>query len=229
MRKTPDSQVPSPESRVPRRGRLLRAVALVAVVLLLQASGRAEIIDRILAVVDRELITLSDVSAALRLGLVPAPQQGSDAVRVALDALIARQLELAEANRYQPPEPSPAQVQARLDAVRSRMPTAFEQTLVQTGLAEDQLRLWLRDDLRIEAYLGQRFSATRQPSDQEVVEYYRAHAAEFSTAAGVRPFAEVRDGIRSRLAAAQRATLVTEWLEGLRRRTQIADVYVAEK
>jgi hypothetical protein len=210
---------------------VVRAVALVVVAILLPAAGRAEVIDRILAVVDRELLTLSDVAAALRLGLVDPPSSGADAVRATLDALIARQLELGEATRYQPPEPPQAQIQARLDAVRSRFrtPSEFEQALVQTGLSEDQLRLRFRDDLRIEAYLNQRFGAARQPSEQEVVEYYRAHAADFSTAAGVRPFADVRDDLRSRLAALQRTTLIKEWLEGLRRRTEVTDLYVADR
>jgi hypothetical protein len=210
---------------------ILRAIGAVAIVLLWPTPGRAEIIDRILAVVDHELIMLSDVAAALRLGLVAPPQADADQVRGALDALITRQLELGEANRYQPPEPSPAEIQTRLDAARSRFRTLaeFEQAVVQAGLSDDQLRLRLRDDLRIEAYLNQRFGAARQPSEQELVEYYRAHADEFSTATGVRPFAAVRDDIRSRLAVTQRATLVTDWLEGLRRRTEITDLYVAAK
>ena len=84
--------------------------------------------------------------------------------------------------------------------MRARFPdaAAFEQTLAQTGLSEEQLRLRLRDDLRIEAYLNQRFGAARQPSDQEIADYYRAHAAEFTTPAGLRPFAEVRDADPSR-------------------------------
>jgi hypothetical protein len=212
------------------RSTRMKAVAVVAA-LLVSAAARAEVIDRILAVVDHELITLSDVATALRFGLVPSSAADPDSVRSTLDALVARQLELGEANRYQPPEPPPAQIQARLDAIRSRfrMPEEFEKADVQSGLSEDQLRLRLRDDLRIEAYLDQRFGAARQPSDQELVEYYRAHAAEFSTASGVRPFADVRDAIRAHLSEIQRSTLVADWLEGLRRRTEITDLYVAVK
>ena len=206
---------------------------LVAVVLalMLVPSARGEVIDRVLAVVDRELITLSDVAAAVRLGLVAASPDGTDVVRSALDALIARRLELREANRYQPPEPPASEIEARFEAVRARFPAAaaLEATLRETGLSEEQLRLRLRDDLRIEAYLNQRFGAARQPSDQEIADYYRLHAAEFTTPAGQRPFAEVREQIRSQLAAAQRATLVAAWLDGLRRRTEIADLYVGEQ
>ncbi len=211
--------------------RALTALALGAAVSLMPAPARGEVIDRILAVVNRELITLSDVAAAIRLGLVPAPQDGSDPTRAVLDALIDRQLELGETNRYQPPEPSESQIQARLQAVRSRFssPAVFAQALATSGLSEDQLTLRLREDLRIEAYLNQRFGVSRPPSDQELIDYYRAHTADFSTAAGARPFAEVREQIRTRLAAVQRATLVADWLTGLKRRTEIADLYVSSK
>jgi peptidyl-prolyl cis-trans isomerase SurA len=206
-------------------------VVIVALVVVLGGGARAEVIDRILAVVNRELITLSDVAAAIRLGLVPAADVGSDSTRAALDALIDRQLELGEANRYQPPEPPDSQIQTRLAVVRFRFttPAAFDQALANSGISEEQLRLRLRDDLRIEAYLNQRFGAPRPPSDQELVDYYRAHTADFSTPAGVRPFAEVRDEIRARVSAVQRTTLVSEWLESLKRRTEIADLYVISK
>ena len=211
--------------------RALTALALGAAVSLMPAAARGEVIDRILAVVNRELITLSDVAAAIRLGLVSVPQQGSDPTRAVLDALIDRQLELGEANRYQPPEPAESQIQARMEAVRSRFstPAAFAQALANSGVSEDQLMLRLREDLRIEAYLNQRFGVPRPPSDQELIDYYRAHTADFSTASGVRPFAEVREQIRARLSTLQRASLVADWLTSLKRRTEIADLYVSSK
>ena len=210
--------------------KLRRAIAAASLTVLLPTTSGAEVIDRILAVVDRELITMSDVVAAQRLGLAESPP-GDDPTRRTLDALIARQLELAEANRYMPSEPTPAQIQDALAAITSRFRTAqeLEEALVQTGLTAEQLRLRVRDDLRIEAYLNQRFGAAVQPSEQEVANYYRTHAAELATAAGVPPLDDVRQAIRSRLAGTRRAALVTEWLEGLRRRTEIADLYVSPR
>src|SRR4051812_3558047 len=84
--------------------RALTVLALGAAVSLMPTTARGEVIDRILAVVNRELITLSDVAAAIRLGLVSVPQDASDPTRAVLDTLIDRQLELGETNRYQPPE-----------------------------------------------------------------------------------------------------------------------------
>ena len=208
---------------------LRRVIRVGALALLVSATAGAEVIDRILAVVDRELITMSDVIAAQRLGLTAQSPTGNDPIRRTLDALIERQLELAEANRYMPPEPTAAQIEDALAAVTSRFrtPQELEEALVQTGLTPEQLRLRVRDDLRIEAYLNQRFGAAIQPSEQEVVAYYRTHGAELSTGAGVPPLDDVRQAIRSRLAAARRAALAGEWLEGLRRRTEIADLYVS--
>ena len=95
-------------------------VTMLGLLLLVAGPLRAQIIDRVLAVVVGEPITLSDVTAAIRLGLVPAPAGGEDRVQVALTALIERQLELIEVNRYVPPEPSAAQVEAGLAQVRAR-------------------------------------------------------------------------------------------------------------
>ncbi|MEO7275768.1 MAG: hypothetical protein ABIX28_17050, partial [Vicinamibacterales bacterium] len=193
---------------------------------------RAEVIDRILAVVGRDLITLSDTVAARTFGLVPPPPAGGDVVRTTLDILIARQLELAEANRYQPSEPAAANVDARLDEVRRRAggPQAWSAALAQSGVSEEQLRLRLRDDLRIDAFLAQRFGSARQPSEPELQAYYQAHQADYpAPGGGVRPFSDVRDAIRTQLSATQRVTLVNEWLDGLRRRTEILDLYVTAK
>ena len=98
------------QGQTTRRAWVMRRRLSLVLVAAATLPARADVIDRILAVVGRDLITLSDTAAALRLGLVPPPPSGRDVVRTTLDALIARQLELAEANRYQPPEPAAADV-----------------------------------------------------------------------------------------------------------------------
>ena len=210
---------------------ILRTTVAVGVLLLLPAAVGAEIIDRILAVVGGELIMLSDANLARRLGLVPASTTDPDPVRTALDALIERQLQLIEVNRYVPPEPGDAAIQARLAAVRSRFASddELDAVLAQYGLTREQLRLRLRDDLRIESYLSQRFDAAIQPTDEDVIAYYRAHQAEFTKDGVPRPYIEVRDDIRARLARERRSAAMRDWLAGLRRRVEISDLYLAAK
>lgn len=199
------------------------AVFLIA---FLASPLRAEIIDRILAVVEGQLITLSDVRAVLRLSLETAPQN-SDPIPVALDKLIDRQLMLIEVDRYAPAEPSTAEIDAQLQTVLKPYPDAlaFEIVLGQVGWARDDVRRYLRDELRIERYLQQRFTATIQPSDDELAAYYRLHADEYIRGGVLAPYAEVREQVRNRFVSERRASLVREWLSGLRRRANIAQLY----
>ena len=73
------------------------------------AALSAETIDRVLAIVAGQLITLSDVTAARELGLDGAASQtrAADPVRAVLNTLIDRELVLAEVERYAPSEPLP--------------------------------------------------------------------------------------------------------------------------
>ena len=209
----------------------MRIAALVALTLATGASAGAQLIDRILAVVSGELILLSDVVAAQRFGLVPGAAAQQDPVRVALDALIERQLMLVETNRYLPPEPAAEAIASRLAEVRARFADAaqFETVLKETGVTLEQLRLRLRDDLRIASYLDQRFGAGFQPSDDELVRYYRAHEADFTRNGVLLPFEQVRDAVRQRLLADRRADLIRDWMVGLRRRVEVADLYLTGK
>jgi hypothetical protein len=120
----------------------------------------AEIIDRVLAVVSGVVITQSDVTAAFDLGLA-SPGQTDDPV-------IDRQLMLAEVERYAPPEPAPDALGRAVAAVRARFSSeqAFNAALARSGVDAPRLRQLLRDQLRIDAYLDQRFNVTpdRRPA-----------------------------------------------------------------
>jgi hypothetical protein len=197
-------------------GRLITAVVLAMAV---TTSARAEIIDRILAVVNGALIMQSDVRLAVKLGLAPQ-STASDAVAVPLDALIERRLVLEEVDRYAPPEPPEADVDRRLAEVRTRAGGAFDSILRESGISVDQVRRQMRDDLRIDAYLLQRFGAV-QPSEDEIQQYYRDHQPAFTRNGAVRPIDEVRDLVRAELIANQRAGMIKDWIAGLRRRATI--------
>lgn len=159
------------------------AAALVAVTV---KPARAETIDRVLAVVNGDLIMLSDVTAARELGLVFAGN-AADPIRAVLSRLIDRMLELEEVDRYAPPEPSADALDREVRGVRARLgsPAAFDAVLARSGLSLQRLRETVRENLRIRAYLDLRFVA----------------------------------------AEARRQQLVEDWLTGLRRRAEIADLY----
>jgi hypothetical protein len=152
---------------------LLRAVLpwFVAAFMTVAPAG-AEVIDRVLAVVSGSLITLSDVNAAYDLGLVK-PHNSPDPIRDVLSQLIDRELQLAEVDRYAPPEPSEADVNREVQAVQSRFPSAqaFDAVLIRSGIDLAHLRETVREDLRIRGYLAQRFSVGEDRRQQVVDEW----------------------------------------------------------
>ena len=147
------------------------AVGLVLAMSLGRVAS-AEVIDRVLAVVAGTVITLSDVNAARELGLV-APGPAADPIRAILSRLIDRELELAEVDRYAPPEPTAAEVDRQVEIVRGRFPSeeAFTLALSQSGFDRQHLRETLREDLRIRAYLAERFSASDDRRDQVISDW----------------------------------------------------------
>jgi hypothetical protein len=133
---------------------------------------RGETIDRVLAVAANQVITLSDVTAAIDLGL-QSTDGTADPVRAVLTKLIDRELVLAEVERYAPAEPTAEQVDREVQRVQQRLatPAAFEAALARSGIDEKHLRETLRQDLRMRAYLDQRFSTTRDRRPNAVDEW----------------------------------------------------------
>lgn len=213
-----------------RRGRRRASQIIVLTTLLFVAAARAgaarELIDRVLALVGDEVITLSDVSGAISIGFIEVEGVG-DPTGAALGQLIEHTLMLVEVDRYSPPEPDAALVERRLAHLRGRFASgeAFATALAVAGLDEARLRGRVRDELRIQAYLDQRFTAAAQPTDEEVARYYREHQGEFIKDGRPLSSAEAEEIIRPRLAAERRRAQIAEWIAGLRRRAEITHLY----
>ena len=214
-------------SRLRPRASGLVVGALVALLLVARtAAGGVEIIDRVLAVAAGQLIMLSDVAAARELGLVSAGA-APDPTREILSQLIDRALVLTEVERYAPPEPETADVDKALREVHERFasPEEFQSVLARVGVDERHLRESLRQNLRIRAYVDQRFTVAA-PTEEELGRFYRDHPDRF-TRVGVRvPFEDVRAEVAQEVDSERRSALVTDWMAGLRRRADIIDLYV---
>jgi hypothetical protein len=209
------------------RARGLREGGAVAALAWWAVTGSAavraqETIDRLLAVVGTQVILASDVAAARALKLVEV-DDSADPPRQALALLVDRALVLAEVDRYSPPEPDEASVTREVLRVRSRFPTAdaFAAALAASGLEETHLRERLRQDLRIAAYLDQRFVVT-PPTDDEIEQLYRREPSRFTRDGTILPLDRVRPDVVRALVDERRAARVEEWIAGLRRRSQIA-------
>lgn len=139
------------------------AVIAFATAGLALAAQPGELIERTLAIVDGQVITLADVRTAAALGLVDRDGASADLAGTT-SRLIDRLLMLREVQRYAPPEPAGAEIDRRQAIVRDRAggPDALARALDAGGFSDAWLRAWIRDDLRIAAYLEQRFAGDRR-------------------------------------------------------------------
>jgi hypothetical protein len=187
----------------------------VLTVLLAATPAGAQVIDRVVAVVDGRLVTLSDVRVSTALGLVHA-----DDVGVAADRWIERLLILQEVDRFAPPEPAAAEIDARLGRVLASPATSAR--LSELGVTEDWVRRWVRDDLRIESYIEQRFAGSLEPGPEEMENYFRQNPGELMRDGRRLGDAEAQALARERLMTSRRRAMVADWLDGLKRRAAIS-------
>lgn len=133
------------------------------------AAGR---VDRVLAVVNGEPITLSEVVEAIALtpGTEPPPT-----LEETLERLIDARLMEHEARRYLQQPPSDEESEATLRALMDRFATAedYRATLRRLGIAEDYLRKRIRRELTVDRYVDRRFRPLVQVAQRDVEEYYR--------------------------------------------------------
>lgn len=194
---------------------LVSAFAATAV-----AAQQPELIDRTLAIVGGQAITLSDARAALTFGLVDV-EGAPDPEPAAAARLIDRELILREVRRYSPPAPPEAEIEAVLGEVRTRFatPQALARALEAAGLTDTRLRAWVRDDLRMRAYLEQRFAAASTPTDADISRAYAEQRAVLELAGT--SFEDAAPMLREQVAASRRADLIAGWVADLRRRTDV--------
>lgn len=202
-----------------RRARSLIAALLLAAGASPVAAQQPELIERTMAIVGGQAITLSDARAAITFKLVDVG--GSvDPEQTATARLVDRELMLREVRRYAPPAPSDAAIDARLNDIRTGFPgDAFTRALAIAGFTDARLRAWVRDDLRTQAYLAQRFVSASTPTDLEVANAYAQQKEEFNGAGTT--LAEATPILRERLIAARRRELIADWVSDLRRRTDV--------
>jgi hypothetical protein len=202
---------------------------IVLLVLALLAPGSAfqvpavnqELVDRTLALVGGQPITLSDARAALALGLFDTGPGSPASIGDGVTRLIQRELMLREVQRYAPAAPSEGSVDERLEKIRARFPdaAAMHRVLEASGFSDARLRAWVRDDLRTEAYLAQRFASATVPADAEIAREYAQSKAVYDQKFAT--FEEAAPAIRQQLVESRRRQLIVDWVSDLERRTEI--------
>jgi peptidyl-prolyl cis-trans isomerase SurA len=159
--------------------------SFIVLMLFLANSAHAILVDRILAVVNREPITLSDLNRyqafiALNDGKKnwEAPPSPSSA---ALQQLIDRKLLLEEAEKFEIGLPKTNELLEAQDRFAKRFTNAeeFQNTLLRWGLDRDNLQHEIQDHLTVQRFVDQRITFFVIIPPLEIQKYYEAHREEY--------------------------------------------------
>lgn len=137
-----------------------------------RAASSAELVDRVIAVVGREAITLSEAVEAQQLGLL----KGSAAPELAdvVERLIESLLVEREVDRYPAGPVSREAIDRALETLKESFGSVedFEAVLRSQGISVNELRVVLRRQIRISRYLERRFRPLVYITADEVERFY---------------------------------------------------------
>ena len=170
-------------------------------------------IDRILAVVNEKIISLSDVEAYQVILGEGRSQQ------TVLQELIDQRLLLGEASKFKFTEPSAKAVETALrqleDGWESR--EKLDQMLAQLNISQEDLQNLIKTHITATEVIHQRINFFVFVSPDEIERYYQQHTDEFSGLPFDQAQLEIQDVLNRKKAETKRK----EYLDRLRARAKI--------
>lgn len=196
------------------------ALVLFVVELCPSRMAEAELVDRIVAILDRDVIMLSEAQQAM--WLVEIRSGGESSLRDVVEQLIEARLIEREVARFRDDPISDEDVEAQLSRLRSSFESedAFEALLSSRGLNEEALLSELRRQLGVNRYLERRFRALTYVTEDDIERYFSEQVLpELAEERG--PSVEETDQIRRILEEQRFNERVGQWIDGLKERTRI--------
>lgn len=187
-------------------------------------------IDRIAAIVDRQVLTVSEISQMVEIRFFPRTTGWSDDDyrKNILDSLIAQALRFRDVERFGAEDVSKDSIEARLLQIQQRFasPAEFTSALQRAELTLDEVRALIKRQAQVETYIQERFAPMIFVSTDEIETYYRTTWSEQRRARNlpIPPLAEVQDEIRTLLKSTRLQQEVERWTTQLRARANV-DVY----
>lgn len=205
----------------------VRRLLILAAFLALPAS--AVTVDRIAAVVDRQVVTVSEIAQMVEIRFFPRLAANEDDYRrEVLDALIAQALRFRDVERFGAQDIAADTIEARVVEIRGRFPSEaeFNAALARAELTPDEVRALAKRQLQVEAYIQERFAPLVFVTNDDIAEY---HAGPWTRARRERglpllPLSEVREEVRTAVRSTRLQTEIEKWTTQLRARANV-DVY----
>jgi peptidyl-prolyl cis-trans isomerase SurA len=208
----------------------MRVFARIVLILLSVAAVQAATVDRIAAIIDRQVVTVSEISQLAAIRLIPrqAGQSDDNYRREILDVLIAQALRYRDVERFGAPDVTKDSIEARLLDMQRRFasPAELDAAIARSELTLDEVRALVKRQLQVEAYIQERFAPMVGVSNDEIEAYYRGTWSQQRRQRGlaIPPLSEVSEEIRTLLRAGRLQTEIEKWTAQLRARTNV-DVY----
>jgi len=203
---------------------------LPLLLLLLAAPAFAVTVDRIAAVIDQQVLTVSEVSQLAEVRFFPrvAGRNDDDYRHDILEALIAQALRYRDVERFGAQDIPKDSIEARLVEIQHRFasPAELDAALAHAELTPDELRTLIKRQLQVEAYIQERFAPLIFVSNDDIASYYNGPWRQQRVARGlaVPPLADVREEIRTLIRSRQLDQQIETWTTQLRARANV-DVY----
>ena len=177
----------------------------------------AMVLDRILAVVNGEIIALSDVESELiffeGLGI------SDSAIQEKVQKLIDQKLFLTEAKRFDVGNPSESEIQEELQRMQKRFasPDLFEKALRQSGMTLEDLKQKITEHLIVDRFIDQRIRFFVIVLPEEISHYYDDHHSDFQN----KPLADVENEIEKLLTTQKAKEKLEDYLSKVRAKANI--------
>jgi hypothetical protein len=142
--------------------------------------------------------------------------------------LIDRQLVLDEAGRGDRADVDSAALEQALGAVKQRFASDadYRRALAGLGLDETGVQRFVRDTLAARLYVDRRFETMLPATEEELRAYYARHAAQFIRNGRQLSYDDALGDLTAMLDRERRLQAEAAWMERLRRRADIREVWV---
>ena len=195
--------------------------ALLVIALLFPFTLQAELVDRIVATVNTDVITASELSAAVALNqrLGNADKDRTALEATTLEGLINRRLLVQEAHRLKFVEVSEQDISAEVDNVVKRFASEkeFSDFLAGLDMTRQELARMLGEQLLAERFVEKKVGLFVRVSREEEESYFNGHAAEFKD----KRFPDVQKMILALLTEQKMGLQLAQYLAELRGRADI--------
>lgn len=187
------------------------------------ADAAQQVVDRVAARIESDIILLSDVQ---QLGRYQQLVDGkSEDESKLLDRLIDQWVVQTEADASRFPHPSDAEIEQSLDTLKKSFasPAEYEERKKQSGLSDAEVRDKIATQLYLTNYLDSRFRPAVQVDAKAIEEFYKTAVLPRAKARGQEPpsLEASRDVIQDALVQQSIDKQADEWLKESRARIHV--------